>query len=268
MRASIKNPLGIIFIVTLLAAGWTARAQMIDLNGNGMSDIWEIMFNAASLDPNADADGDGVSNRSESIAGTNPFDSNSVPRITATAIVGTNFNVTMPCALGKQYILQSVEPANGGWSNWITEATVIVRSGSTVTLSAPATGSAKFFRVAISDVDTDGDGVNDWEEYQLGLDPLNPYSNGQLDLLGQPLNDYAYVVGKLAVQNVVTISATDPTANQPDPGQNAINLGMFTVSRGGFPLNSIRVNLALGAAGPGTATESVDFLPLQRVASL
>jgi hypothetical protein len=269
MHSSFNKLIGFsLFVAGVFLAAPPSRAQMVDLNGNGMSDIWELIYNAASLDPNGDADGDGASNRMEATAGTNPFDSNSVPRITATSLVGTNFNVTMPCALGKQYMLQSVEPGLGGWSNWTTEASIIVRSGTTVTLSAPAIATAKFFRVAISDVDTDGDGVNDWEEYKLGLDPLNPYSNGQLDLLGQPINDYAYVVGKLPSQNVITITASDPTANQPDSGQNAINLGMFTITRGGFALNSVRVNLALGGAGPGTATEGVDFLPLQRAASL
>ena len=268
MRASLRNPLCIVASLFLLACGLPARGQMVDLNGNGMSDIWELMFNASSLDPNGDADGDGASNRMEAIAGTNPFDSNSVPKITSAALVGTQFQVTMSCAMGKQYMLQSVQPGDGGWSNWTVESSVIVRSGTNLTLTAPASALAKLFRVAISDVDTDGDGVNDWEEYQLGLDPLNPYSNGQLDALGHPLNDYAYVTGQLASQNVVTITATDPTANQPDIGQNAVNLGMFTITRGGFPLNSLRVNLALGGSGPGIATEGVDFLPLQRAASL
>src|SRR5580765_462353 len=161
MSASIRNPIGSVAFILLLAGWLPARAQMIDLNGNGMSDIWEIMYNASSLDPIGDADGDGAPNRTESIAGTNPFDTNSVPKITGTAITGTNFNVTMPCVLGKQYMLQSVQPGNGGWSNWTTESSVIVRSGSTVTLSAPASAAAKLFRVAIADVDTDGDGVND-----------------------------------------------------------------------------------------------------------
>ena len=222
MSTSLRNTFCILASILLFAA-LHARGQMVDLNGNGMSDIWELIYNASGLDPNGDADGDGASNRMESIAGTNPFDSNSVPRITAAALVGTNFQVTMSCALGKQYILQSVLPGDGGWSNWTVEASVIVRSGTNLTLSAPASASAKLFRVAISDVDTDGDGVNDWEEYQLGLDPMNPYSNGQLDMLGHPLNDYSYVTGRLAFQNVVTITATTPTANQPDVGQNAVN---------------------------------------------
>lgn len=252
----------------LLLAGLSPlRAQMIDQNGNGMSDIWELLYGAQGLDPNGDADGDGAPNRLESIAGTNPFDANSVPRITVAAPAGTSFSVSMPCALGKQYQLQSMDPSSpAGWSNWTTEASVVARSGSVVTLSAPASLWAKFFRIAIADVDTDGDGVNDWEEYQLGLDPLNPASNGQLDSNGQPLNDRAYALGKLSSQNLITISATDPTANQPDLGQGPINLGQLTVTRGGFPLNALYVNLMPAGPGPGNATEGTDYDTLPRLA--
>ena len=166
----------------------TAQGQvMVDLNGNGMSDIWELIYGAAGLDPKGDADGDGASNLQEATAGTDPFDPNSVPKVSAVTMAGTNVSVSIACALGKQYQLQSAQPfSGGGWSNWTTEATMVVRSGSVLTLAAPAGSTTKFFRIAISDVDTDGDGVNDWEEYQLGLDPMKPSSNGQLDASGNP----------------------------------------------------------------------------------
>src|SRR3954471_3904473 len=80
-------------------------AQMVDGNGNGMSDIWEAMYGAIGLDPEADTDGDGVVNRLESIAGTNPFDSNSVPRIAQSAYSLTNFTVSLASVLGKSYQL-------------------------------------------------------------------------------------------------------------------------------------------------------------------
>jgi uncharacterized protein (DUF1800 family) len=242
-----------------------AQARIIDQNGNGMSDIWELVYAANGLDPNADADGDGVPNGLEAIAGTDPFDSSSVPRISLSAMVGTNFSVTIPGALGKQYTLESADPsANGTLTNWTVESTVVARTSPQVTLTAPASSSLKFFRISISDVDTDGDGVSDWEEYQLGLNPLDPLSNGQRDAGGQPLTDYAYAIGKLALQNTITISATDPTANQPDPGQNAVNLGVLTVTRGGFPLSPALVNIGLGAPGPGVAIEGVDHAPVYR----
>ncbi len=255
-----------------LAALWAAliapgslHARTVDLNGNGMSDIWELVFGAGGLDPNGDADGDGVSNGLEAIAGTNPFDSNSVPKIIAMGYSGTNFAVSMACALGKQYQLQSLlVVSNGLGANWTNEMALVARTGTVVTLTAPASVAQKFFRISISDVDTDGDGVNDWEEYKLGLDPTRPASNNQLDANGQPMNDYAYVVSRLASQNVVTIAATTPTANQPDPGQKAVNDGVFTIARGGFPLNTLTVNLGLSGPGTGFAIEGVDHVSLPR----
>ena len=265
-RVRLCRHLSVLSLSLVLVGRLTAQGQvMVDLNGNGMSDIWELIYGAAGLDPKGDADGDGASNLQEAIAGTDPFDPNSVPKVSAVTMAGTNVSVSIACALGKQYQLQSAQPfSGGGWSNWTTEATMVVRSGSVLTLTAPAGSTTKFYRIAISDVDTDGDGVNDWEEYQLGLDPMKPSSNGQLDASGNPLGDYPYVVGKLAVQNVVTISATAPTANEPDPGQPALNLGLFTVTRGGFPLNAITVNLGLAGPGPGTAVEGVDHAVLPR----
>jgi uncharacterized protein (DUF1800 family) len=253
-----------ILCLSLLGLG-SLHGQMLDLNGDGMSDIWELLFDANGIDPNADSDRDGVSNRLEALAGTNPFDANSCPRITLVTSAGTNFIAGMPAALGKRYQLQSALALDGAsLSNWVTEATMVARTGSVVTLSAPISSSSRFFRISISDVDTDGDGLNDWEEYQLGLDPLNAYSNGQLDANNQPLSDYAYVTGRLAAQNVVTIVATTPLATQPDPGQTALNAGVFTVTRGGFPLTSRVINLGVPGLGIGAAIEGLDHAVLPR----
>jgi uncharacterized protein (DUF1800 family) len=261
-----KKTVGIVLrfcaLIFALAACECIQAQKLDLNGNGMSDVWEQIYNAVGLDPNADTDGDGASNLQESIAGTNPFDPNSVPKIPPPTYSGSNFSVTLPSALGKQYQLQSAQPQISGWTNWTVESSIVARTGTVVTLTAPIGATAKFFRVGIADVDTDGDGLNDWEEYQLGLDPTKPFSNNQLDAFGQPMGDYAYAAARMASQNVVTITANDPTCVQPDPGRTAGDLGQFTITRGGFPLNSITVNLSTAGPGTGLATPGVDHLPL------
>ncbi|MGD9419418.1 MAG: hypothetical protein Q7R22_010780, partial [Verrucomicrobiota bacterium JB025] len=61
---------------------WVSQPAMaiVDVNGNGMSDVWEREFNDGELfdegfDPLADPDADGWTNVEESIAGTGPFDS-------------------------------------------------------------------------------------------------------------------------------------------------------------------------------------------------
>jgi uncharacterized protein (DUF1800 family) len=233
-----------------------AEARIIDLNHNGMSDIWEWMYNAYGVNPSADPDGDGFSNLQESIAGTNPFNSNSFPNIAVMTSTGSNFSVTIPSLLGKQYQLQGTSTVG---TNWIVETSVVARSGTNVTLTAPTNATARFYRIAISDVDTDGDGVTDWEEYQLGLDPLNPFSNGHLGANGQPLGDYAYVTNMLASQNVVSIVATIAGATQPDPGETSTLPGQFTITRGGFAMDAITVNLGPGGSGVGFGTEGLDY---------
>jgi len=239
---------------------------MVDLNGNGMSDIWELIYSATNLDPNADTDGDGFSNLQEATAGTNPFDSNSYPHITSFGTTPTNFSVTLPCTLGKVYQLYSIPSLPG--TNWLMETGVVVRSGSTLTLSAPTGPGSEFFRIGIADTNTDGSLLNDWEKYQVGLDPLNPFSNGNLDTNGQLISDYAYVTNRLAAQNVFTIAATDPITTEPDPGGSPTDLGVLTLTRGGFPLSAVTVNLSLGGPGPGFATEGVDHMPLPRSVTL
>jgi uncharacterized protein (DUF1800 family) len=246
------------FLICFLPGLNEVHGQMVDLNGNGMSDIWEWVYNAKGVNPNADSDGDGFSNLQEAMAGTNPFDSNSYPHIPIMFCSPTNFSVTMPCALGKQYQLQSVTGL--GSTNWVVETNLVARSGTNVTLSAPTTSTMKFYRVAISDVDSDGSGLmNDWEKYQLGLDPSNAWSNGQQDFNGNAMSDYAYATNLLASQNVITIAATDPAATQPDPGQNVAATGQFTVTRDGFPLNAITVNLGIGGPGIGFAAAGLDY---------
>jgi uncharacterized protein (DUF1800 family) len=252
--------LRVFVIISVLFLGRAAFAQMLDLNGNGMSDIWEWVYGATNLNPTADADGDGYSNLQEAVAGTNPFDSNSVPKISLFSMSATNDNITMAAQLGKLYQLQSV--TNLGTSNWLTETSTVVRTGTNFMFPSPANSAMKFYRVVISDVDSDGSGLNDWEKYQLGLDPSNVMSNAHEDFNGNAMSDYVYVTNLLAQQNVITIAATDPVATQPAPGSSATDSGIFTITRGGFPLDAITVNLGLGGPGISFATPGLDYTTL------
>lgn len=255
---SVSLSLQILIVVACAIASTSVRAQMIDLNHNGISDIWEWTYNAYGIDPNADPDGDGFLNWQEAIADTNPFNSNSYPHIPIVSNWRGSFSVTLPSAPGKLYTLESV--TNVSDTNWVVETNLEALPGPNITLTAPASATAKFYRVSISDVDSDGSGLmNDWEKYQLGLNPTNAFSNGSQDTFGNAMSDYAYVTNLLASQNVVTIAATDPAATEPDPGQPATATGQFTITRGGFPLDSIFINLALGGPGSGFATQGLDF---------
>src|SRR5262245_38359416 len=68
-------------LLLLLLATGTTHGQMLDLNDNEASDLWEAIFGAEGFDPNFDSDGDGSPNWSEAAAGTDPRDSKSVVRI-------------------------------------------------------------------------------------------------------------------------------------------------------------------------------------------
>jgi hypothetical protein len=243
---------------------------MVDLNGNGLSDVWEQRYGGGGLAPGGDADGDRYSNLQEAIGGTDPFASNSCPRISfITLVSGTNVSVTLSDAPGKVYQLQTRQGIpNRGFSNWTNETSLFGRTGGMVTLTIPADAITKVLRVGVSDTNTDGSSLNDWEKYQLGLEPLKPFSNGTLDGNGQLLSDYAYATNKLAAQNIFTISAADPVATEPDPGSAPTDFGTLTVARGGFPLNPVTVNLAPGGPGAGFAAEGVDYAPLPRAVTL
>ena len=263
------------FLVTacLLSVTTSVTAQMIDLNHNGMSDVWEWMHNAYGINPNTDPDGDGFVNWQEAIAATDPFNSHSFPYIPSYSSSPTNFSVTVPCALGKMYTLLS--STNLAKPSWVVETNMEALSGANITLTGTFGPVTKFYRVGISDVDSDGTGLmNDWEKFALGLSPTNAYSNGQQDFNGAAMGDYAYVTNLLASQNIITIAATDPTATEPGPGQKATDTGLFTITRGGFPLDSITVKLATGGPGGsaaglfGFATAGVDYSSLPGLTTL
>jgi uncharacterized protein (DUF1800 family) len=248
----------IVLLILLIAA--TRVAAIIDANTNGMSDVWEQLRGAVGVDPNLDSDGDGFPNVLESLAGTDPFNSISYPKISGVTLSGTNFVMNLPSVPGKLYQLQSCQSLAGAPA-WTNETSVIGQPGTTnVIFPVPATLSGKFFRVVTSDVDSDGDGLTDWEEYQLGLDPFNPNSNGHLDNSGQSIGDFQYALSGMATQNVVSIVANDPTTVQPDPGQTATDLGQFTVSRSGFGLDSVTAHVVAGGPGTGFAIPGVDHI--------
>src|SRR5207244_11279987 len=95
-----------ITVVACLLGMHRLVAQSVDANGNGMSDIWELMYGAGALDPDGDADGDGVPNRLESFARTDAFDPHSVPGIARSSYPRPNFRVSLNRRLGNCYQLQ------------------------------------------------------------------------------------------------------------------------------------------------------------------
>jgi len=80
-----------------------------DSDHNGLPDAWELLnFGHLGVNPNADPDGDGMSNLEEYIAGTNPNDPASALAITAygTTPGGTAASFTWDSSLTRFYTLE------------------------------------------------------------------------------------------------------------------------------------------------------------------
>jgi hypothetical protein len=175
-----------------------SMAAPADSNGNGMSDAWERRFRGYNLFPPAihaagDEDGDGKSNYDESLAGTNPFDGKaphgflqvSVRDVPATFInpegseepvmvTPEAFLVSWPTKYGKLYTLYGSPDLDSG--SWTKVGDSFYSEGETIEIGTVPTeqggtlAECYFWRVAVMDTDTDGDGYPDHDEWLKGTD--------------------------------------------------------------------------------------------------
>ncbi len=225
----------VVFIFLAVLAG---EAAAIDRNGNQLSDVWEAVFNAAGLGANNDADGDGFTNREESLAGTNPFDITSFPGIETLMVSGVGATNRYLSAAGKVYTFHE----GSGMTGWVQVAAV-TGSGMNMETGLAATNDFRLFRFAVSDVDTDGDGLYDWEEMAVGFDPLT----NRTDRFDQ--TDSNRVILALNAMSTVTVAVLDGDISErwPDNGVAAIR------RTGG--LRPITVNFTIG----GSASRGIDY---------
>ncbi len=216
----------------------------LDVDNDGMCDVWEARYHATTLPPGADDDGDGVSNLDESRAGTNPFDGNSRHAASIASQAGA-FHISVASQLGKNYQLTSCLTLDGPW---LPVGSAIAGTGNALDLTAPAAGGKGFFRVAVADLDADADGLNDWAERQLtGLDPNVADTFGG----GVPGNDLAVATEMLQMlrDGNVSIAVTAATAYEKENEAAAL-----TVSRSSAP--GYPMTLFLKSAGATHSTKS------------
>jgi uncharacterized protein (DUF1800 family) len=221
-----------------MALALPAQAQL-DQNANTQSDVWEMLYGAAGLSATNDPDLDGFNNRAESLAGTDPLSASSFPRVSEIGAAGGRTRQFLPSVRGKLYTLHGA----GDDAAW-TALTNRVGTGDSLALENTADAPHRWFRFAVSDLDTDGDGLTDWEESALGFDP----GTNRTDRVEQ--TDFTRVAASLHAACTVAVVVLDGEISErwPDPGVVAIRRS------GG--LRPLTVSFAMS----GTAERDVDYL--------
>lgn len=108
-----------------------SHAISLDLNNTGISDVWEFIHNATTLDPDADGDGDGMTNREEAVAGTDPFDRNSVLSLVSKNDEDSAWEFSSQ--RGKIYQVE----VSSDLAAWMPLGSVISGDGNLITISTP-----------------------------------------------------------------------------------------------------------------------------------
>jgi uncharacterized protein (DUF1800 family) len=197
---------------------------VVDQNADGMGDLWQLKYNAQSLVATDDDDGDGQSNQAESVAGTNPFEANAVIQVSRSIITATTFQIFWPSMAGKRYQVECSNSLNA--ASWGPVGDL--HSGTDEELSAefPLAVGGLFYRVKVSDVDSDADGVSDWEAIQAGLQE-DDHAHGH--------HHHDNVTRLLEMLNhppVITLMSHDNDATEPGPSSSA-DAGSFMIHRSG-----------------------------------
>ena len=221
------------------------------IDNNVTQQIWKMKYgvtNAQLADQvwlDSDSDGDGIKNKDEIAAGTNPFSAGSSVKITSIVGSATAVDITFPTEDGKQYVIQGTPALTTAFTaigvNW-------VGTGVAKTLNV-IKGSNKFFRVLVQDMDSDGDGASDWAEKVAGYNPNNALDGGA-----------AVLNAAIASSDVVTVSVTKASATQPLTGFAPVETGSITVSRGG-PLKFHAITVPLQISGSALGGTDYDALP-------
>jgi T5SS/PEP-CTERM-associated repeat protein len=139
-----------------LAFGSLVLDPNLDADGDGLPNGWEQMFGLDPLDStgengaNGDPDGDGLSNEQEFSLGTDPTDSSSPYRITDVVQEGDDVRLTWQTVGGKTNFVQATSDLTTNFTD-ITPAIAITGAGVTSTnyldLGAVTNFPAQFYRI-------------------------------------------------------------------------------------------------------------------------
>jgi hypothetical protein len=195
-----------------LVAGDTSSTAPGDGVPDGLDDVWQQRFSAWGIGPANDEDDDGATNLAESVAGTDPRNAADRLNVRWLSLETTSATLGFTGEQGKVYRAASTLLAGGTWTQVPGAVKISSAAHSTenlVVMRTPAE-SQEFFRLEVHDVDSNGDGVSDWAEFQRGTDPATlsalqqEFAIGSLEraILGETFsNGTRFGLDRMVVQN-------------------------------------------------------------------
>ncbi|MEM7391568.1 MAG: DUF1800 domain-containing protein, partial [Verrucomicrobiota bacterium] len=158
--------------------GESPEPLRVDLDGDGLSDLWQLRYGAGGLSGGDDTDGDGATNAEEERMGTDPFDAASVLDLEQIRVsVSNGVELAWYLIGGKRYTVQSVTGLHQTvWTSWPAVAEP-VDGLMNLTLALPGDQRC-FYRLNVDNQDMDGDGLNAYEEALAGSSDSNRHGLG------------------------------------------------------------------------------------------
>ena len=157
-----------------MLVGTGASSYALDLNGNGVSDVWESLYPTAAANLTADDDVDGDNNLTEGLAWTDPSNSDSRFALEDLAVGSTDVSFNWTQSLWLRYRVWKSEDL----VDWQREATSYTGADDSQSLTETA-GTKKFYRLkAERSLNSDTDALTNREEHELGTDPETWDSDG------------------------------------------------------------------------------------------
>ncbi|MEM7148034.1 MAG: DUF1800 family protein, partial [Verrucomicrobiota bacterium] len=148
----------------------------LDLNGDGLSDPWQVLFGEAISHSQADPDGDGANNAEEAIAGTDPFDASSRLAIESFQMneARTELALSWAAVPGKRYQIETSTDLR----SWTPVGTPVDDAADAIIEFGEPMPNRIFCQLTVADRDADLDGLNAYEEALLGFSDTNRHSSG------------------------------------------------------------------------------------------